>query len=145
MALVIALFMTHGPGNARFFFTPEEREFEIERLKSEGSANQIDSNLAKSQVKLAFIDILTYSYLIIFLITGIPFHALTFYLPTLVSQLGYNNIQAQLMVVPPLVISTIFMIICSWYSDKHQIKANIAWFGYTLSIISLVGLLVASR
>ncbi|KAF0502311.1 MFS general substrate transporter [Gigaspora margarita] len=34
MALIIALFMSHGPGNARFF-TPEEREFEIERLKSE--------------------------------------------------------------------------------------------------------------
>ncbi|KAF0502310.1 MFS general substrate transporter [Gigaspora margarita] len=141
MALIIALFMSHGPGNARFF-TPEEREFEIERLKSEGSANEIDSNLAKSQVKLAFIDILTYSYLILFLISGIPFYALTFYLPTLVSQLGYNDVQAQLMVIPPLVISTVYMVVCSWYSDKYQIKANIALFGYSLSIISLVGLLV---
>ncbi|KAF0530783.1 major facilitator superfamily domain-containing protein [Gigaspora margarita] len=141
MALIIALFMSHGPGNARFF-TPEEREFEIERLKSEGSANEIDSSLAKSQVKLAFIDILTYSYLIIFLITGIPFYALNFYLPTLVSQLGYDNIQAQLMVIPPLVISTVFMIVCSWYSDKYQIKANLSLLSYSLSIISLVGMLL---
>ncbi|CAG8568074.1 16480_t:CDS:2 [Dentiscutata erythropus] len=120
MALIIVVFLTRGPGNARLF-TPEERNFAIERLKYEGGNIEIDSDLAKAQVKFALTDILTYIYTVVLLITAIPFFALNFYLPTLVNQLGYNDFQAQLMVVPPLVISTIFMLLNSW---SGQYKRN---------------------
>ncbi|CAG8783764.1 3865_t:CDS:2, partial [Cetraspora pellucida] len=90
MALIIALFLTRGPGNARFL-TPEEREFAVERLKPEGGPNQIDRSIAKAQIKLVFTDILTYIHMILFLVSSIPFYALSTYLPTLVSQLGFND------------------------------------------------------
>ncbi|CAG8754031.1 7319_t:CDS:2, partial [Dentiscutata erythropus] len=140
MAIIIVVFLTRGPGNARFF-TPEERKFAIERLKSECDPVEIDSDLAKAQVKFAFTDILTYIYTVVLLTTTIPFYALNFYLPTLVSQLGYNDFQAQLMVVPPLIISTIFMLLNSWCSDKYQTKTINALVDFSLSTIALVGML----
>ncbi|CAG8507308.1 36791_t:CDS:2 [Racocetra persica] len=141
MALVAAVFLTRGPGNARFF-TPEEREFAVERLKSEGGPTKIiDRNLAKAQIKLAFTDIQTYIYLILVLISAIPSFALNFYLPTLVNQLGFNNVQAQLMVIPPLLVSTVITTINAWYSDKYQTRARNMLAGYSFSIIGLVGMI----
>ncbi|CAG8506572.1 5938_t:CDS:2, partial [Dentiscutata heterogama] len=140
LAIIIAVFLTRGPGNARFF-TPEERNFAVERLKSEGGPVEIDSNLAKAQVKFAFTDTLTYIYTVLILITGIPFYALNFYLPTLVSQLGFNDLQAQLMVIPPLIISTIFMVLSSWHSDKYQTKTINSLISFLLATIGLVGML----
>ncbi|CAG8750209.1 24532_t:CDS:2, partial [Cetraspora pellucida] len=144
MALVAAIFLTRGPGNARFL-TPEEREFAVERLKSEGGQTKIiDRNLAKAQIKLAFTDIQTYSYLLLVLISSIPSFALNFYLPTLVNKLGYNNVQAQLMVIPPLLVSTVITTFNAWCSDKYQTRAWNMLAGYSFSIIGLVGM-IATR
>lgn len=140
MALIIAVFLTRSPRNARFL-TPEEREFAVDRLKSEGGPNEVDRSTAKAQIKLAFTDHLTYIYLLLFTLTSIQLNALNIHLPTLVYQLGFSDIQAQVMVIPPLLISTVFMIINSWSSDKYQTRTWNILAGYLLSIIGLTGML----
>ncbi|CAG8453119.1 6557_t:CDS:2 [Dentiscutata heterogama] len=141
LALITAIFITRGPEDARFF-TPEEREFAVERLKSEGGPTKIiDRNLAKAQFKLAFSDIQTYFYLIIVLISAIPNFALNFNLPTLVNQLGYDNLQAQLMVIPPILVATVFTIFNAWCSDKYQTRTWNILAAYSVSFIGLVGLI----
>ncbi|CAG8790151.1 16494_t:CDS:2, partial [Racocetra persica] len=139
MALIIAVFLTHGPGNARFF-TPEEREFAVERLKSEGGPNMVDRSIAKAQIKLVFTDILTYIYMILFMLTSITFYALNIYLPTLVYQLGFNDVRAQVMVIPPLLVATVFMTINSWLSDKYLTRTWNILACYLLAIIGLTGM-----
>ncbi|CAG8456984.1 8297_t:CDS:2 [Dentiscutata erythropus] len=141
LALITAIFITRGPENARFF-TPEERVIAVERLKSEGGpTNIIDSNLAKAQFRLAFSDVQSYFYLIIVLISAIPNFALNFNLPTLVNQLGYDNLQAQLMVIPPILVATVFTIINAWCSDKYQTRTLNILVAYSVSFIGLVGLI----
>ncbi|CAG8735699.1 5001_t:CDS:2, partial [Racocetra fulgida] len=139
MALIIAVLLTRGPGNARFL-TPEEREFAVDRLKSEGGPNKVDRNIAKAQIKLVFTDILTYIYMILFMLTSIPFYALNIYLPTLVYQLGFNDVRAQVMVIPPLLVATVFMTINSWSSDKYETKTWNILACYLLAIIGLIGM-----
>ncbi|CAG8635067.1 21847_t:CDS:2 [Cetraspora pellucida] len=140
LALIIALFLTRDPGNARFL-TPEEREFAVERLKPEGGPNQIDRSIAKAQIKLVFTDFLTYIHILLLLVTSIPANALNIYLPTLIYQLGFDNVQAQIMVIPPLLASTVFMIINSWTSDKYQTRTWNILVCYFLSIIGLTGMI----
>ncbi|CAG8767430.1 18870_t:CDS:2, partial [Dentiscutata erythropus] len=140
-AIVVALFMTRGgPADARFF-TPEERKFAVDRLKSEGGPAEIDRNTAKAQIKLAFADFKVYVYLIMLLLASIPFNALNFCLPILVKQLGYSNIQAQLMVVPPLLVATVWMTLNAWSSDRYQTRALNLMISHVISIIGLIGLL----
>ncbi|CAG8608135.1 9118_t:CDS:2 [Gigaspora margarita] len=144
LALIIAIFVTRGPGDARFF-TPEEREFAVERLKSEGGpTKRVDRDLAKAQIKLTFADIQTYFYFFIVLISAIPNFVLNFYLPTLVNQLGYDAIQAQLMVIPPILVSTVVTTFNSWCSDRYNTRAWNILIGYSFSIIALVGM-IATR
>ncbi|CAG8502969.1 8908_t:CDS:2 [Gigaspora rosea] len=144
LALIIAICLTRGPGDARFF-TPEEREFAVERLKSEGGTTiKVDNDLAKAQIKLTFADVQTYFYFFIVLISAIPNFVLNFYLPTLVNQLGYDAIQAQLMVIPPILVSTVVTTFNSWCSDRYQTRAWNILIGYSFSIIALVGM-IATR
>ncbi|CAG8456531.1 242_t:CDS:2 [Scutellospora calospora] len=140
LAIIVALFLTRGPENARFF-TPDERELAVERLKSEGGPAKVDRNTAKAQIKLALTDIQTYIYQILFLIISIPFFSLSFYLPTLIFQLGFTDLQAQLMVIPPFLTSTVFMIINSRFADKYKTRSCNILIGNFVSIIGLVGLL----
>ncbi|CAG8802491.1 16199_t:CDS:2, partial [Racocetra persica] len=139
-AIVIALYMTRGPADARFL-TPEERKFAVDRLRPEGGPTDVDRSTAKAQIKLAFTDIKVYVYLIMLMLASVPFNSLNFFLPTLVKQLGYTNVQAQLMVVPPLAIATIWMTINSWASDKYQTRTLNLMAAYLLSITGLIGLL----
>ncbi|CAG8567868.1 2569_t:CDS:2, partial [Racocetra fulgida] len=97
--------MTSGPADARFL-TPEERKFALDRLRPEGGPAPVDRATAKKQIKLAFQDIKVYIFLILLFLASIPFNALNLFLPTLVKQLGYSSVNAQLMSVPPLLVAT---------------------------------------
>ncbi|CAG8548885.1 16552_t:CDS:2 [Cetraspora pellucida] len=143
MAIVVALYMTSGPGDARFL-TPEERKFALDRLRPEGGPAPIDRKTTKAQIKLAFKDITIYVYLILLFLGSIPFNALNFFLPTLVKQLGFSNVTAQLMVVPPLLVSTVWMTFNSWASDRYQTRTWNLVASYSLSIIGLVGIMATN-
>ncbi|RIB05643.1 major facilitator superfamily domain-containing protein [Gigaspora rosea] len=139
-AIVVALFLTRGPGDARFL-TSEERKFVIDRLRPEGGPTEIDRNTAKAQIKLAFTDVQVYIYLIMLLCASITFNALNFFLPTLIKQLGYTSVQAQLMVVPTLLIATVCVIFNCWASDKYQTRAWNLMVAHITSIIGLIGMI----
>ncbi|CAG8763879.1 475_t:CDS:2, partial [Gigaspora rosea] len=140
MAIIVALFMTRGPGDARFL-TPEERKFVIDRLRPEGGPAEIDRKTAKTQILLAFTDLQVYVYLIMLMLASIPFNTLNFFLPTLVKQLGYTSVQAQLMVVPALLVATVWMTFNSWASDKYQTRALNLMVAHLMSIIGLIGMI----
>ncbi|CAG8531700.1 16831_t:CDS:2, partial [Gigaspora rosea] len=139
-AIIVALFMTRGPGDARFL-TPEERKFAVDRLRPEGGPAEIDRNTAKTQIKLAFTDLQVYVYLTMLLLAFIPFNTLAFFLPTLVKQLGYTSVQAQLMVVPTLLAATVWMVFNSWASDRYQTRALNLMISHTMSTIGLIGMI----
>ncbi|CAG8816147.1 13638_t:CDS:2, partial [Racocetra persica] len=139
----VALFMTSGPADARFL-TPEERKFALDRLRPEGGPAPVDRQTAKTQIKLAFQDLKVYAFLILLFLGSIPFNALNLFLPTLIKQLGFSSVDAQLMSVPPLLIATVWMTINSWASDRYETRAWSILASHSLSIIGLVGVMVTS-
>ncbi|CAG8704483.1 13630_t:CDS:2, partial [Racocetra persica] len=143
LAIVIAIFLTSGPGNARFL-TPQERIIAVDRLKSEGGPGEVDRSTARAQIKRALTDIRVYIYFGILGFGSIPSFALSFFLPVLVKQLGYNDVQAQLMTVPPFIFATICMTIISWLSDKYQIRAWSIVAGDIMSIVGFAGIVATS-
>ncbi|CAG8733580.1 9148_t:CDS:2, partial [Cetraspora pellucida] len=140
LALVVAVFFTKGPGNARFL-TPKERLYTIERLRPEGGVDEENRGFMKSQAKSAFLDPRVYVYVLATTLGSIPFNALNYFLPTLVSQLGFSPVDTQLMSVPPYVIATVVMIIFSWLADKYQVRALPIMIADIIAIIGCAGMI----
>ncbi|RIB06978.1 major facilitator superfamily domain-containing protein [Gigaspora rosea] len=134
-------FLYSGPGNARFL-TRDERTFTIERLRPEGGVDEKDTSVIKSQTKSAFYDPRVYGYIIAATAGSILNNVLNYFLPTLVKQLGYSSVDAQLMSVPPFLIATVVMLTISWLSDKYQRNITIAT-GFTFGNIGdVIGILL---
>ncbi|CAG8524181.1 12531_t:CDS:2 [Racocetra fulgida] len=121
-----------------------ERIIAVDRLKSEGGSGEVDRSAARSQIKRALTDIRVYIYFGILGFGSIPSFALSFFLPVLVKQLGYSDVQAQLMTVPPFIFATICMTIISWLSDKYKFRAWGIVAGDIMSIVGFAGIVATS-
>ncbi|CAG8554826.1 12195_t:CDS:2 [Dentiscutata erythropus] len=146
IAIIAAVFLTRGPGDARFL-TPNERSFTVDRLKPEGGVDEKNKSVMKSQSKSAFSDPRVYGYVLIATAGIIPNNALNIFLPTLVNQLGYDPVTTQLMCVPPFAIATVVMLIFSWIADKYhnyRVRALIIMIADILAIIGSAGMLGTS-
>jgi MFS family permease len=53
---------------------------------------------------------------------AISSYAFTYSAPTIIHNLGYTSIQAQLLTVPVYVVATISTLLFSWLSDRHQTR-----------------------
>ncbi|RIB03009.1 major facilitator superfamily domain-containing protein [Gigaspora rosea] len=143
LAIIVAIFFTRGPGDARFL-TLDERTFTIERLRPEGGVDEKDTSVMKSQAKSAFYDPRVYGYIIAATAGSILNNVLNYFLPTLVKQLGYSSVDAQLMSVPPFLIATVVMLTISWLSDKYQVRAVPLLIADIITIIRTAGMLGTS-
>ncbi|CAG8597300.1 19907_t:CDS:2, partial [Dentiscutata erythropus] len=143
LAAIVAVFLTSGPGNSRFL-TPNEREFTVERLRPEGGVDEKDVSVMKHQAKSAFLDPKVYVYVLAATAGSIPNNVLNYFLPTLVKQLGYSAVDAQLMSVPPFVVATIVMLIFTWLADKYEVRALPLLISDILTIIGSAGMLATS-
>ncbi|CAG8446175.1 2219_t:CDS:2 [Dentiscutata heterogama] len=143
LAAIVAVFLTSGPGNSRFL-TPNERDFTVERLRPEGGVDEKDVSVMKHQAKSAFLDPKVYAYVLAATAGSIPNNVLNYFLPTLVKQLGYSSVDAQLMSVPPFVVATIVMLIFTWLADKYQVRVLPLLIADILTIIGTAGMLGTS-
>lgn len=72
-----------------------------------------------------------------------PIYSLSLFLPTIVKDMGYTNNTAQLMTVPPYVVSCFFTILASFIADKVQHR-GIFILGFLAVAITGSGLLISS-
>ncbi|KAF8836782.1 MFS general substrate transporter [Paxillus ammoniavirescens] len=137
-ALLAAVVMVDYPSTAKFL-TEEQRSFVIQRRRCDTVQNQDDGQHAAQQVWEAFTDWQVWTLSIVLLSLTAPVYGLTYFLPTLINDFGYSPTNAQLLTVPPYVLSTIFILVFAHYSDKIKLR----WpFIFAAQWMSLMGFLI---
>ena len=68
-----------------------------------------------------------------YLVNCIPLGSLTFFSPTIVSGLGFDSVQAQLMTVPPWVLGYFFSLFLGWSADRTNSR------GFHVMCASILG------
>lgn len=102
-ALFVFLFLPDWPETAKWL-SPDERSLAIHRLEFEGSKGH-GKGLTWEDARATLMDWRLYlHYLVYFGISG-PFSSLSLFTPSIVVGLGYDNLQAQLMTVPPYAVA----------------------------------------
>ncbi|KAG6889070.1 hypothetical protein C0992_006499 [Termitomyces sp. T32_za158] len=111
------LTLPHSPGRARFL-TEEEKEYVVARLRETGATGLQDEadSFSWNEIWKAF---------------TLP-HVFT---PSILSGLGYTNVDAQLYSVPPFAAAFVVSIVVSYLSDRYGARGIVTIFSGILATI----------
>ncbi|KAH3920703.1 hypothetical protein HBH56_008710 [Parastagonospora nodorum] len=127
------------PEEASWLSTPE-RELAVARLEKEGSKGNAPS-LNWETAKATLLDGRLWVHYVIYFGISAPFSSLSLFTPTITAGLGYENLQAQLMTVPPYAVAYVVSIITAWSSDYFNARAL---HSAVLSTVGAIGFLVSA-
>ena len=111
------------------WLSPVERELAIERLK--GVASVGHHKIVWSEAKATLMDWRLYLHYVAFISISVPFSSNSLFVPTIVSGLGYEGLNAQLFTVPPYAVAFILTVFVAWLSDKHEARS----LGSSISLV----------
>lgn len=82
------------------WLSPQERDLATRRLLVEGSKGD-SHNITWASAKATLTDWRLYGHYLIYFAVSLPFSSLSLFTPSITAGLGYKDLQAQLMTVPP--------------------------------------------
>ncbi|KFY39708.1 hypothetical protein V494_03885 [Pseudogymnoascus sp. VKM F-4513 (FW-928)] len=119
----ITYFVMHDFPDTASFLTAEERAWATNRLKYQGSARSGRQVAETDEFDWKFFRQAMCDWQLwvcLFMYWGIvcPLYGISFFLPTIINQLGYTAQVAQLLTIPIYITAAILTIIVAYYSDK---------------------------
>ncbi|KAK2839150.1 hypothetical protein FQN49_006425 [Arthroderma sp. PD_2] len=122
MAPVALYFLPRGPDQATFF-TPEEKEVAVARLKGQvGHSDRIGS-IAWSELWATLYDMNAWLPTVMSFTSACCWGSLPIFLPTMIKSMGFTAATSQGLTAPPYLFAAFFTVTVSWYSDKYQQRA----------------------
>ncbi|KAF8119695.1 major facilitator superfamily domain-containing protein, partial [Boletus edulis] len=101
--------------------------------------SQDEEDHVYEQVWAAFTDWQVWALSIIELSVIVPVYGITFFLPTIIHNFGYNTSISQLLTVPPYMLATVVLLTFAHFSDKLQKRSP---FVFASQLIALTGYVI---
>ncbi|KAH8672551.1 MFS transporter-like protein, partial [Tricladium varicosporioides] len=120
-AVLIWFFLPDYPETANWL-TAEEKTLAKRRLAAEGSKGD-GENMTWIQIKETLMDWRLYAHYALYFGIAVPFSSLSLFTPSITLGLGYHDLMAQAMTVPPYAISYIVTLFVSWSADHFNARA----------------------
>jgi nitrate/nitrite transporter NarK len=131
---IVSYWMVHDfPDEAKFLSEPERLRV-LRRLRADKQASSQYESFDKTYLWQAWKDPKTYLFMIVYMGTDGALYAFSLFLPTIIKELGYSSIKANLLSVPPYAAAAIMTILVGWYADRTQRR------GLTNIVVSLLGI-----
>ncbi|KAJ7662827.1 major facilitator superfamily domain-containing protein [Mycena polygramma] len=120
LALVVFLCLPSRPQTSKYL-SEDERTLALTRLNRK-NLGEGHTGVDWRAVKRAMLDWKTYVVAIAYSCMNLGLGSVGGFLPTIIKGLGYTDADAQLYTVPPYVVSLVFMLLVSTYSDHYQTR-----------------------
>lgn len=142
-------FLPHTPAESNFL-SEEERRGAIRRMRLDAHGASGASDVAREEfswhwVKMAFLNLNTILLSITFFLLIIPIYSYSLFLPTIISQLGYQRVTAQLFTVPPNMGAVFSVLLITYLSDKFKARGPFMLGGCTVAVAGYVMLLAGKK
>ncbi|KAJ1969005.1 hypothetical protein IWQ62_000902 [Dispira parvispora] len=125
MGIIIFFFMPNSAYQASWL-TPEEQQRVQQRLERRHGVDASTQGLNKAQVREAFKEFTTYIYGACLFGFGTAAYGNSFLMSTVIKELGFNDIIAQLLTVPPYVGAAIYMVLMCYHAGRvHKFGLHI--------------------
>ncbi|KAI2602191.1 MFS transporter [Hypoxylon sp. NC1633] len=119
------------PARAKFLSASEKR-FAEDRLKERGGGHNRE-HATRHEILQTFFSPRMLAHYFAYIANVVCQGSFTFFTPTIVTGLGYQSIQAQLLTVPPWVVGFVVAIVLSYSADRFDAR------GWHITVISMVG------
>ncbi|CEI88835.1 hypothetical protein RMCBS344292_03212 [Rhizopus microsporus] len=116
LGLLSFIVLPDMPENAGRWLTKEEKEVAVQRTKNSGNTDH--HGFDKHQFIAALIDYKIWLAVIIYIGLNIALASFAIFLPTIIRDMGFSSLSAQLLSIPPYVAASILVFIVSWNSDR---------------------------
>ncbi|RUS24386.1 LOW QUALITY PROTEIN: major facilitator superfamily domain-containing protein [Jimgerdemannia flammicorona] len=140
LAFVTYIYLPDLPETASFL-TDDERDLLKRRLAQDAGMAK-ETHFSWKQFFDAFRDWKVYLHMAIFICMATPLYSLSLFLPSIIREMGYTALTAQLMSAPLYAVACFFSILLAFTSDHFRerglhvaIPATVAMVGYILMII----------
>ncbi|RDW85517.1 hypothetical protein BP5796_03842 [Coleophoma crateriformis] len=120
-SIAVYFFLPDYPETAQWL-SEEEKALAIARLQNEGSHGHSKS-LTWSEAKMTLIDWRLYMHYAVYFGISVPFSSLSLFTPSITAGLGFENLESQLMTVPPYAVAYVVTILVSWSADHFNARA----------------------
>lgn len=138
-AFFVWFFLPDFPEDAKWL-TAEERGTAVHRLRLEGSKGT-QKGLTWEDAKETLTDWRLWGHYVIYFGISVPFSSLSLFTPSITAGLGYDDLRAQLMTVPPYAVAYVVQILTSWSAD-HFNERGLHSAG--MALIGAIGFLLSA-
>ncbi|KXS17808.1 MFS general substrate transporter [Gonapodya prolifera JEL478] len=118
---VLTLFILPNYPHTSKWLTEVEKEWCEKRMESNAPSAR-KRNFDKAEFLAVMTDPHAYLYTAIYMSNNVALQALTFWLPTIIKNLGYASTTALLMTVPPWLTAWFVSLAVSWNCDRTQMR-----------------------
>ncbi|KAH9903171.1 MFS general substrate transporter [Cubamyces lactineus] len=133
VAIVAFIVFVDLPETANFL-SPKERAFLLRRLRDDNAAGE-EAHFELRHVTEAILDWKVIMGCVINVTVTSGLYSGALFLPSIINGFGFNAAFSQLLSVPPYVVATATVIICSLYSDRIRMRSPFVFLGLTLAFI----------
>ena len=98
-AILVWFFLPDFPESVSWL-SQKEKDIAVARLETEGS-NSAEKTMTWADAKSTLMDWRLYGHYVAYFAVSIPFASMSYFTPSITTGLGYVDLQAQLMTVPP--------------------------------------------
>ncbi|KAL1983637.1 hypothetical protein VTN96DRAFT_10136 [Rasamsonia emersonii] len=130
-AFLVWFYLPDYPETASWL-TAEEKELARQRLRVEGSQGSARA-MTWEDAKSVLMDWRLYAHYAVYFGISTPFSSLSLFTPSITAGLGYSDLRAQLMTVPPYAVAYVVTVAVSWSADHFNAR------GLHSAAFSLIG------
>ncbi|KAL1953680.1 hypothetical protein VTO42DRAFT_2391 [Malbranchea cinnamomea] len=122
------------------FLNEDERRMLLARLMEDNGDVRMD-RLDKKALKRCFMDPKIYLGVLMYFGVVNTGYATSFFVPTILNQMGYSSVRAQVMSIPIFVAATVATLVCAITSDRIRHRYSFAMLGCVIATVGYVLLL----
>ncbi|KAK1993216.1 major facilitator superfamily transporter [Colletotrichum falcatum] len=119
-ALLVWAYLPDYPESAGWL-SEEDKDLALQRLHYEGSKSS-HSSMSWEEAKVTLTDWRLYGHYVVYFAMSTPFSSLSLFIPSITSGLGFFDLQAQLMTVPPYAAAYVVQILVAWSADRFNAR-----------------------
>ncbi|KAL4802454.1 major facilitator superfamily domain-containing protein [Aspergillus unguis] len=153
---IVAPFVMYDFPETAKFLTEQERRYVVYMLRAQnstggsgpdGQRHEVVEEQQKFRIKYV-LDALTdwQIYVGLFMYWGItcPLYGISFFLPSIIQDLGYTSSTAQLLTVPIYITAAVVAVVSAWMSDRYKKRSPFVLFFMCLIAIGYIIVLASS-
>ncbi|KAH8670308.1 MFS transporter-like protein [Tricladium varicosporioides] len=119
-SIFVFFFLPDYPETVKWL-NPIEKELATNRLEFEASHGH-DESLTWKQAKETLMDWRLYAHYAVYFGISVPFSSLSLFTPSITAGLGYHDLLAQLMTVPPYAVAYVVTLAASYSADHFNAR-----------------------